>query len=180
MSTCLNFEILPEFAWCHHIPPTSARDNACPRFRDCDLWLCRWPYRLPLCYLLLWIEIIIIICTWSVSIFIGFGQCDTLCAIFCTVVYVSHGNTCNAEIERERGMMETKESLYFLKKLSKKNEMRRDNACILQWTFHRFVLKSTHVLWRQVNANNDDDWMQCVNENFNLNAMSLSLIHSFY
>lgn len=40
---------LPEFTWCHHIPPTSARDNACPRFRDCDLWLCRCPYRLPLC-----------------------------------------------------------------------------------------------------------------------------------
>lgn len=39
----------PEVPWCHHILPTSARESTWPRFNDCDLWLCRCPYRLPLC-----------------------------------------------------------------------------------------------------------------------------------
>lgn len=38
----------PEVAWCHHILPTSARESTCPRFSDCERWLCLWPYRLPL------------------------------------------------------------------------------------------------------------------------------------
>lgn len=34
---------LPEVPGCHHIPPTSARESACPRFSDWDRWLCLWP-----------------------------------------------------------------------------------------------------------------------------------------
>lgn len=49
MHGILQAEYQPKVPWCHHILPTSARESTWPRFNDCDLWLCRCPYRLPLC-----------------------------------------------------------------------------------------------------------------------------------
>lgn len=60
---------IPDVPCCHHVFPTSARERTCPRFSDCDLWLCLCPCRPR--YNFIWINRTE--CTISTS-----GNCHTI------------------------------------------------------------------------------------------------------